>query len=893
MLLSAFPASPANGQGSYSEKLSVFVSGSNALWYFTFGGINGSSHLSALESAPGLAWYNVTAVKTTGWQSDFQVFGSRGYGLLPFPYTPSQGLFLSVGSDSFADASAAASSAGAFLVTNFVSMSNGTGSYSFYAPVTFGDVVPFTLLKFVPTGVGGFTSAVTRNGLLSTPSPFVILEGKKSGAAFDHSLVAGSITASALDSTGKPTLLGYFGTAVQSLQASSHSSASSMRIRFLDGLVKSADVAIVSSDPSTFSGSYSIALAPGKKITKVNATVIQQPVRLLATRAVDSGVLRTGDNLAVTLTLRNLSPSGSITKVSFSDSWWTKTGVFKSVGGNYTVPRSGIPPLGSTTPVYRLQYNGTTPGSLTIPASVVSYTYSVNGQSFNATATLNPIRLSLGTDDAVVYATVAPTGGYGKTVGAAQSFNVTVVNVGTLPASTVVAAGHSIPGLAAKTGTASGGTATVTVKQAAAGLLGVNVTQSYSVSYQNPKGASLSATTNVATSFFSHVSMKVGYPTETLSAKFTLLPNHNTNLTLTFATSNLGSANVTAFAAHLRLPAGLGCGKVGGKGLTCSSGQATISYPVINASSTLSAVLKYNLTSPRNYPIGPMSFQGMTAGANVTGRSNALGVPAGVATSKLFSPSALFAGMTSQVTASATNSGPFQIFNATVSSTVDVFDSLAGSSPLSKASQSVLPGGNVTFSYGVTALQAPGNFTATAAGVNFFFGGSSYSVQGPITKVQVYRPLTISITTSPSSPIEGKNFTINFVVTNPSGATVSDVLFTLPIPSGLSLSHLQNVQAGSGSLTVSSPTLGPHSTLKASAVAVASSGIVVPFSKAKLGFSYAGSTLSGAVPKTGIAIGEDVTTRYIIPTGFVLLVLIGVAFYLRRRAAPSAPASPA
>jgi NADH:ubiquinone oxidoreductase subunit 6 (subunit J) len=93
-------------------------------------------------------------------------------------------------------------------------------------------------------------------------------------------------------------------------------------------------------------------------------------------------------------------------------------------------------------------------------------------------------------------------------------------------------------------------------------------------------------------------------------------------------------------------------------------------------------------------------------------------------------------------------------------------------------------------------------------------------------------------------------------------------------------------------LTVSSGTLAAHSTATAKVGAVASSGITVPFQNAKLTFSYAGSTVNGIVPtNSGIAIGEDITTRYLIPMAFVLLVLLFAAYYIRRMAVPSVPAS--
>ncbi len=893
ILLSAVPVQEAAAQTTYSEKLNVFVAGNSALWYFTFGGINGSSRLSALESTPGLAWYNVTMVKTTSWQSDFQLFGSGGYGLFPAPFIPSQGLFLTVGSDSYADASAAAKALGPYLLTDFASYANGTASYTFYSSLSFNELASATLMRLLPTGEGGFVDAVSTIGLESTAAPFVILEGQKSSAGFDHSMVVGSISGSALDASGGPSVLGYFGTTASALQASSHASSSVIQLKFLDGVVKTSDSATVVNDNLHFTGSYTLALAAGKKVAKFNATVVESPAPLLATRTVDVGVLHTNDNIAVTLSLRNLAASGAITRLSFSDNWWNGTGVFKFLSGNYTAPKTGISPGGSVTPVYRLQYTGTATGSMTIPASVVRYSYSVGGVTFNATAVLNPIRLSLGADDAIVVTTVSPVGGLGKPVGTQQNLNVTVTNIGTLPASSVTVAGHSISGLAARSGTA-----TVTVTQSAASLLGVNATKSYLTTYQDPAGTSLNSTSNVLLLVFSHSAMNVGSPAATVSASLATLPNHQTNLTLSLVTSNIGRANVTSFKASASLPPGLGCGTIRGKGpsvkgLSCAGGVLTIDYPVINASSALAAYMMYNLTSPVNYLMGVFRFNGVSSGFNVSGTSNAVAIPAGVVVTKQFSPAQLFGGMKASVVVSAVNSGPMDVYNVTVGTSQDPFDTQSGSSALSKSSSTVASGGNVTFTYEVSAAQVSGNLTGTVATAGFFFGGASSSVVGAAPRVQVYQPLGVSISTSPATPQEGRNFTITIKITNPTAVSVSNVQFILPVPSGLGLSRLQGAQLSSGSLTFSPGTLAAHSSATATASAVASSGITIPFDKAKLTFEYAGATINGIVPsKSGIAIAEDVTTRYIIPTVFILLAVLGVAFYVRWKSGPSAPASP-
>jgi uncharacterized repeat protein (TIGR01451 family) len=894
MLFSAVPMQLAHAQTPYSEKLNVYVAGSNALWYFTFDGVNGSSHLSALESTPGLSWYNVTAISTLGWSADSQVFGPQGYNLLPIHSVVPHGLFLTVGADSFSHASAAADALDSYLLTDFVSMSNGTGVFSFFSPVSFSSLVPVTLLDgFLPRSEGGFAEAISASSLTTSESPFVVLEGVKSasGEGFTHNLVVGSITPSALTSAGSLNVAALFGSSVTSLTASAGSTSSVIHVEALGGMISSTDNATVINDAASFTGTYSLSLAPGHTIYSTNATIVEQPAPLLATRAVDVGVLHTNGDLAVTLTFANLSPKDTITSLSFSDNWWKSTGEFTFLGGNDSVSSVSLGPSASVTPVYRLEYTGTAPGSVTIPASAVRYQYQYGGATFNATAYINPIRLSLGADDAVVYATLQPTpsGSLGKAVGTPQLFNITLVNVGTLPASSVVVAGKSVPGLAA-----GGGTATVTVSQSAPSMTDINVTQSYSVAYLDPSGVALNATTNTVSDVFSQSGMQVSLPVLRVSPTFHAISTSETNLTLNFAVSDIAPVGVSDFEATGTLPAGLGCGRVSGPGMSCSSGTVTISYKTLNASTTIRTSMSYNITAGSNYILAPFTFTGQAAGVPVSGSSGLVPVPAGLTLTKEYSPQALFGGMTSLVSVVAENHGPTPVYNATVGTATDSFDSLINSSSslLHQTVGSIADGGNVTFAYRVSASQSYGNQSAAPVSASFYFGGTSFSVNGGSPTVQIYHPLSAALTTSPSTPEEGKTFALSVQITNPSAVQVSNVTFTLPLPHGLSFSNLQDMQANSKGITVYFPSLGPGVTEAANASVVAGSGQTIPLSGARLTFVYGGTTINGTVPLTSsLTIAENILIRYTIPSVFVLICVLAAAFYVRKATA-TAPASP-
>jgi hypothetical protein len=887
-LPAALPVQQSRASSAYSEKLNVLIAGSSAYWYFTFTGVNGSSKLTQFESSPGLSKYNVTAIKTTTWTSDFQIFGPEGYNLLPVPFIPSQGLFLTLGSDSYSDALAAAGKLDAYLMSSFVSLSNGSGSYEFYSPVSFTSIMPSTLLELVPSSMGGFEAAISTSNFTSTLSPFVILEGTKSSSGFSHSLVVGSISNQALDSENRPYLLAYFGTTATSLTAAKQSSSSTIQVRVLDGVLSSKDNATVTNDMAHFTGSYTLKVAAAKKVFGINATVLQQPLQLLAVRSIDTGVLHENDNMSVIISLTNLSSENALYNVTFADNWWN-TSLFRLVGSSSTYSLTTLSASQSVSPTYRLQYIGNVTRPLTIPTEAVSYSYNVGGSTFKGRSWLNPITISLGEDNPVVYAYVTPTGSVSQPVGATESLKVVVKNVGTRTASSVVVAGQNIGGLAR-----DGGNYTIKISQTANGLLGTNVTKTYLVTYTNDNGVNFSTATNLLPLEFTHSGMKVGFASVVVGANLAPVNAGSTaiNLTLSFTVTNIGSANISRFIAHVPIPLGLGCGVVKGIGISCASNILSLNYTSLATQAIKETSMKVKVTDPANYFIPRLSFQGTTAGINFTGDSNAIAVPTGYVLTKQFSPSLLFSGVDSTVILSAVNKGPFYIYNASIDSAVDKFDSLSPLAEPSATSSSIAPGGNLSKSYVVIASTVYGNRSSYPITSSIFFGGTKFSLTGLGPYVEVYQPLSVTITTTPSVPTEGKDFNLDLTIHNPAAVDVSSVNFTLPVPSGLTLSNLSDATVSNGVLTIRTPSLLSHSDYNATGVAVVSSATTVPLDKAKLAFVYEGVTIKGTTPTQGITIGENVTSRYLIPIAIAFVALLAVAFYVRRMAASTVPASP-
>lgn len=886
-VVAALPAHQTFASGNYSESLNVDIAGSSAYWYFTFRGINGTAQLDSFEASPGLSWYNITAIMTTGWQTDFQIFGPQGYNLLPVPYIPSQGLFLSLGANSYANASAAAGRLDPYLLCTFVSYSNSSGAYEFYSPLSFENVIPSTLLKLLPSSAGGFANAVTATALDSTPSPLVILEGNQTGSGFSHTLVVGSISSSALNGNDQPTVLSYFGSNLTSLSASNDSVSSTIHIEALDGIVASKDNATVTSNTAQFTGSYMLSLARNETIHQINATILQQPPELLAEQVIDTGVLKTGENMTVTLVLSDTSAGEALDNVTYSDDWWSPS-QFKLVAGN----ASGVIPLlnesSTETPGYRLEYIGNTSGSVTMPAAAVHFTYSIGTSDFEGSAWLNPIKVSLGVDEPVIVAFVAPVSDSNQSVGEPETLRITATNVGTKIAYPVAIDGTSVGSLLA-----DGGSYNLTVSQTASGLLGTNITRAYAVTYENADGETVNATTNVLPVIFSHSSMVIPFPTAVVSEHLAPLSvgSSATNLTLMFTVTNDGSAALANLTGVLELPQGLDCGIVNGTGLACEGGVLTLNYTSISSDTTDHSAMKVNVTVPENFIIPPFSFHWESGGLTYDGESNAVAAPTGYVLTKSFDPGLLFDGVSSVVTITGSNAGPFTIYNATVDSNADPFDSLSPLAVPSITTGSIAPGSNATKTYVVNATDYYGNHTASVVASTLYFGGTEFSLQGLGPYVAVYQPLSVTLTTSPASPTEGKSFALNFSITNPTSINVSSVLFTARVPSGLTLSSVTNGKVSGGEITISNLSLAAHSSYVVTADAVAASGQTYSFTDANLTFVYQGSAIRGFTPSEQVTVGVDVTTRYVIPLGIAVVILLAGAFYIRRLVSPNVPSA--
>jgi len=881
-IVPVLPERPATGTSPYSERLDVYIAGSDAFWQMRLTGVNATNSVfSKVESTAGLDWYNVTMVKTTGWGSDFQIFGPGGYDLLPVPVTTQQAIYLQVDASSFSAALSVAQDFGPYFVTSFGSYSNSSGVFTFYSPVSFEAIAPVTLLTLLPSS-GGFAGVISLANFTALQAPMVSLTGESGSSGFTHTLTLSSISSTALTSTGHPAFLTYFGSTATYIQAANKSSSSQIDVNVLDGLLTAANSTGVASDRQSFNSSYDMNLTPGQKVRSLNVTVTQQVPELLATRQIDQGVLRQGDNVSVTITLTNPGTENAY-NVSVKDDWWSAYGFFKLVGGNdsdsYPVLKSGQ----TVSPTYQLEDTQNVTQQVTIPSANVTYFGAVGSKNETFYSSTNEAPISLGTDEPVVFAYLTSSSGWGGAIGSVQEFDIVVKNVGSRSATGVVVDGRSISsGLPA-----DGGSITEPVSVTAPNLAMDNLSEVYSAQYKSPLGPTESVETNPVDVIFAQSSMKIALATLAVNATEVVTKSGSTNLTLSFTADNQGVANVTKFTASGSLPSGLPCGTAKESNLTCSGGVVSLDYALIKSGSDKVATMNFNLTAPADFIIAPFSYSATSSNYTLSGSSNAEAVPIGVSLSKSYSPDLLFGGMQTAATVTADNSGPYPLYNVTVQSNVDSFDSLpVGGAPTHSYNGTLAAGRHLIFSYNLTTFSTSGTVQSANVTASFFYGGEEFFYSRLGSTVSLYQPIAASVASVPAAPVEGKAFQILITLTNPSKVNVTDATFTLPLPDTISVINESNSVFTKGELLVNLPFMLAGKSYNASAFVTTSSGVSIPFSGSKLTFGYSGTTLKGTVPTNGIAINENVTTRYVIPVAIAVVVMFAFVVVMRRAVRP-------
>jgi hypothetical protein len=868
---------PVHAQSQYTERLDVYTAGQNGFWSISLDRLGASLPVvTSVESATGLTGYRLVAMSAQSAVSDFQTFGVDGYNLLKLPSTPAEGLFLTVNSTTTSAQSSVVSAFATEFGTSFTLVSSAGDSSTYFAPVDFVDDAAPILFPLVPSSLGGFASFVSSTTLAGLPMPFIELTGTYNGTGFSHQIAFGADSSNVLSSSAMD-LSSLIGSTNATLKSSNSSSSSQVVIHSLDGVIVSSDsAATVSNDVSNFSGTYTLAVNHDT-VVRVNATIQSQPPTAVAYRILDHGSLVANDTLGVTIEIADTALTGALLNVTLNDNWWmtgSNSNLFQltsSGANNYSIFVPVISAGANVNETYVLKVISSAKSQVVIPAATVTYEYQLGADYYTGHATLGQQVIQLNGIGPALSVTAHSSIKSGSPLGTAGNYTITITNDGNSPALDLKLGSYSLNTLAQ-----NGGTSTIQVPIQLTSLAQRNLTKTFSLEFSNTQGQSQNITANSVQLLLSHTGMILPFIHVTTNDTLNAAELASKTLNVTYTFTNAGKGTPDGITATETFPSGFTC-TVANKSLgTCSGNTYTLKTTTVTTQRN-----DLELTFGQdNYVIQPTVVVTDYQGLQLHTFGGSYAIPAGIVLTKTFSPDAAFPGASSTVTVVLSNDGSLPIYNASIASGQDPFDS--GSNAGSKMFSEVSPGSSSSYSYNVTVSSSLfGNVSGILVSTTFILGGATQALLLGSSSMVVYKPVTATVTTSPSSPEENHDFVVTITITNSAPVSVSNVVYTVPIPNGVSVVSGATLSNHEIALTVSS--MQADSNNNVSVTLSTGTGLTIDTSAAHLTFQYQGANLNGVSVATKIVVRVDATTRYTIPIAIAVIIALAAVFYVRRK----------
>jgi len=875
--------STAASSSPFSQRLDVYTAGSNDIFLITLSPVNATKPaLVSAESVPGVTAYQITVIKSTGASPSSQLFWNNGYKVLKIPFVPDQGVFVNITASSQSAAQSAATNFDNFLGTNLVLIGSGGGNYTYFAPEDFG-IGGDAIFSFVPAAEKGLASLFTATTLLDQPSPTIVLTGVRSGSSFIHSVSYGSTNTHVVASNGTFALGSAWNlSANQTFTASSTATSTTVNIHSLDGLISSPDAAKITNHNSNFSGTYSIGVSAGA-VFKPNVTILSDPPVLSVTRTIDKGSASSGDLVTVSLLFTETAGNKTqVNNIALNDNWWTNyPSLFSLTAGNSSMSVSSLGGGQSVSRDYVLKVASSASENIVIPAATTTYSYAVGNVTVSASTQTNQVELRTNNPGPDMELTASPSIASGSPIGTAGQYAVTVTNVGSSPALDLKVGSSTNPTLL------PGASWKVNTTIPLATIVGRNLTQSFTLGWTLPDGTQASLVSNPANVVLSHSGILIPFMQFELSSTPSSAAVIAGKLNATYTLSNVGSAPGNATVSQT-FPSGMTCkdvvGNSNGTAACTSSSAFTLAVVGLKQGGTVTGTIQVAFGRD-NYIAQPGVITTTVSALTLVTEGTGYVVPAGISLQKSYSVNPVFQGENDTINVKVTNVGSLPIINATVSTIEDQFDTTASGSP-NQVYPTLAPGASENYSF-VVHVFLSGNQSTGAASVSYAFGGFQEAYTAPAPYVLVYKPVHASVSLQPATPSEGKDFVLSVDIGNPAALNVTNVSYSLAIPSGATIvNYSSGVQLSGRTISINLNSLGGGADYVGTVTLRVPTDGTVNLPAGTLSFRYLGDTILGETATTTITVGIDLLLRYEIPVGVAIVITLGVAFYFHRRLPP-------
>ncbi len=863
--------------GSYSQRVDVYLAGTNDYWRVTLTDVNATKpSVVAAEAVPGATAYELTAVKTTSSVASSQLFWAGGYKVLDLPFMPDSGVFLNVTATSQSAAQSVASDMGTYVGANFQQVGSGGGNYTFFSPGDFTVAGEILYTSTVPTAEKGLADITSAFSLATDPNPTATLTGVLSGSSYSHTFSFGSTATNVVASNGSLTLGKALSVGNDSFTSALNATSTKVVIHSLDGLISSSDAATIVNHQSNFSASYTYSVPNNTKF-RPNITMLSDPPVLSATRLVGTGSQISGGFITVTLLFRNTAAAGTIDNIALNDNWYASyPSLFSLSAGNssFTVPTLAAGQNFSQ--VYVLKVISSASQDLVVPAVHVTYSYSTGGVTVNAGTETNQLEIRTNDPGPALQITAGADISSGSPIGMAGHYVVTVTNTGNDAALSLKVGNFTDESLVQ-----GGGVWKFNTTLPLNSILDRNLTQMFTLQWTAPDGTQGTLQSNPDDLVLSHSGILL--PLMQFNVAATLSPGilASGRANATYTLTNVGNAAPASVTVNQAFANGMECNSVLKGNATCTANGLSFSASALAPGSNVGGTLDMAFSTD-NYISEPATITTTYAGITLYTGGAGFVVPAGVIVTRVDTPNPVFQGQNDTVVINVANHGSLPVYNVTLLTQPDVFD-VGISGALHAEYTNIAADTTESFNYTV-GIVTPGNHTTSSITLSYGFGGFAASYTVFPGTVLVYHSVQATTTTKPSTPTEGSDFKLMVNVQNPSTANVTNVALAIHIPQGLTI-----VNASSGlrvigrTVTMGLSSLGAGSTTTGTLTVVAGADGSISLGTGTLTFDYAGSTVTGIVNTPAIVVGVDLLVRYELPIGVAVLLSLVVAVYMHRK----------
>ncbi|MDG7006368.1 MAG: hypothetical protein JRM86_05480, partial [Nitrososphaerota archaeon] len=426
-----------------------------------------------------------------------------------------------------------------------------------------------------------------------------------------------------------------------------------------------------------------------------------------------------------------------------------------------------------------------------------------------------------------------------------------------------------------------GGTWTFNMSLPLSSIADRNLTQTFTVGYTAPDGTTGSVVSNPDQVILSHTTMDLPLEEFKLVATVTAQQIAQGSVNASYVLVNRGNAVAHEVAVTQALPTGMACAAVPTGNGTCGSSGFSLSATSVAVLGNVTGTVTLNFTKENFITPSAVVTTTQAGGLQIVTLGSSLALPGGMAVTKSFSPDRLFQGQQSNTTLLVTNSGSLPVYNVSLSSAADTFDSVVTGSEA--AQYPVLaPDSSQSANYTVK-MTGPGNHTSTSTTVSFVFAGQT--IQYPVSSgtVLVYQPVVAS-TSTVTNPEEGADFSLAVYVQNPSPANVTNVSVSITLPAGISVvSAPSGFQVSGRNVTLSLPALAAGANATGTLTLRSELDGTFNIAAGALKFQYLGSTVGGTVSSPAISVGIGSLLKFEIFIAAAVVLLLLAAVYMHRK----------